>query len=67
MATYRNRSNETLTCVTGFTSPRTVAPDETLEVPDELIENYDLNENFVRVGGSTPPAADAPASEDEAE
>lgn len=65
MATYRNRSDETLTVGVGLRSPRSVAPDETVEVDDDAAENYDLNLNFVRVDGSAPPAppVDAPASE----
>ena len=68
MATYRNRSDEELIVGLGFSGPRVVAPDATIEVPDEVAENYDLNDNFVRVDSAAvaPPAVapvDPPASE----
>lgn len=91
MATFRNRSDEDLSVAVGGRLI-SVAPDETVEIPDAPCEcggifgteplddddapipqahqdadHYELNVNLVRVGGSTPPTADAPASEDEAE
>lgn len=47
----------------GRRSAVAVKPDETVEVDDDAAENYDLNANFVRVDGGTPPpaAVDAPA------
>lgn len=56
MATYRNKSSDTLEVPVQF---RTflVPPDDTFDVPDELAESYDLNDNLVRVDTPAVPAA----------
>ncbi len=49
MATYRNKSDETVQVGVGLPYPQSVDPDSTFEVPDDVTENYDLNARFVRV------------------
>ncbi len=49
MALYRNAAAEPLVVSHGLSSARTIEPDETFEVDEEFVENYDLNDNLVRV------------------
>ena len=48
----RNKSNEALTIGLGFAGPRTVQPDETIDVPDAVADHY----LFAVDGGKTIPS-----------
>ena len=66
VATYRNASYRDLIVALGLPSGLSVAPDESFTVDDEFVENYDLNDNLVRVDSPTIPpgtAVDAPSVE----
>lgn len=67
MAKFRNVSADERRVGYGLPRPRIVKPDELLEVPDELIENYDQPDIWELVEGERPKTEEntAPASTDE--